>query len=60
MNKKQLVEKLNIRNTTIANLDKGENVNTDVLVKICKALNYDISDIVEILQDIRVLAYAQL
>ena len=33
--------------STIAKLTKGENVNTDVLEKICNALNCEISDIVE-------------
>ena len=48
MNKKALSEKADISNTTIAKLGKGENVNTDVLLKICKTLECDISDIVEI------------
>ncbi|MDD4766209.1 MAG: helix-turn-helix domain-containing protein [Desulfotomaculaceae bacterium] len=34
----------------MAKLGKGENVTTDVLVKICKALDCDISDIVEIVE----------
>ncbi len=33
--------------STIAKLAKGENVNTDVLEKICNALDCEISDIVE-------------
>ena len=49
MNKKTLSEQADISNTTVAKLGKGENVNTDVLVKICKALACDISDIVEII-----------
>ena len=36
---------------TLAKLGKNENVTTDVLVKICKALDCDISDIVEIERD---------
>ena len=31
-----------------ATLGKGENVNTDVLVRICKALDCDLPDIVEL------------
>ena len=49
MNKRALSEQADISNTTVAKLGKGENVNTDVLVKICKALACDISDIVEII-----------
>jgi DNA-binding Xre family transcriptional regulator len=37
-----------ISSTSIAKLSKGENVHTDVLVKICKALSCDTSDIMEI------------
>ncbi|MFY9382932.1 MAG: helix-turn-helix transcriptional regulator [Acetomicrobium sp.] len=37
--------------SSMAKLGKNENVTTDVLVKICKALNCDISDIVEIIDD---------
>ena len=48
MNKKALSEQADISNTTVAKLGKGENVNTDVLVKICRVLECDISDIVEI------------
>jgi len=32
---------------TLAKLSKGENVNTEVLMRICKALNCDICDIME-------------
>lgn len=37
--------------STIAKLSKGENVNTEVLERICKALNCEIGDIVEIKED---------
>ena len=48
MNKRALAEQADISNTTVAKLGKGENVNTDILLKICKTLECDISDIVEI------------
>lgn len=48
MNKRALSEQADISNTTVAKLGKGENVNTDVLLKICRTLECDISDIVEI------------
>lgn len=35
---------------TMAKLGRGENVNTDVLLRICKALDCDIADIMEIEQ----------
>jgi DNA-binding Xre family transcriptional regulator len=37
--------------TTMAKLGKGENVNTDVLLRICNALEVDISDIMEVVPD---------
>ena len=37
-----------ISSVTLAKLGKGENVTTDVLLKICHSLNCEISDIVEI------------
>ena len=35
----------------MAKLGKNENVNTDILVKICSALKCDTSDIMEIEKD---------
>lgn len=48
MNKTMLREQAKLSSGTVAKLGKNENVTTDVLVKICKALDCDISDIVEI------------
>ena len=48
MNKTELREKTKISQSTLAKLSKGENVNTDILERICRALNCKISDIVEI------------
>ena len=36
---------------SVAKLTKGENVQTDILVKICAALNCGIEDIMEILPE---------
>lgn len=48
MNKSDLKELTGLSQSTIAKLSKGENVNTDVLLKICSALKCDIGDIVEV------------
>lgn len=48
MSKVDLRKKAGISTGTLAKLGKNENVTTDVLVKVCKALDCDISDIVEI------------
>lgn len=47
MKKKDLRELSGISPASMAKLGKNENVTTEVLVKICKALKCDISDIVE-------------
>ena len=47
------ISKVDLRKTagistgTLAKLGKNENVTTDVLVKVCEALDCDISDIME-------------
>lgn len=48
MKKKDLREAAGISTASMAKLGKNENVNTDILIKVCKALNCDISDIMEI------------
>lgn len=51
MKKKDLAVCAGISNTSIAKLAKNENVNTDILLKICKALSCDIADIMEVIED---------
>lgn len=51
MMKKDLAEKAQISSASIAKLGRNENVNTDILLKICKALECDISDIMEIVSE---------
>lgn len=48
INKGELVQKAQISKSSLTKLVHGENVTTDVLLKICVALNCDISDIMEI------------
>jgi DNA-binding Xre family transcriptional regulator len=50
MNRRDLKDATGISTATIAKLGKGANVTTDVLLKICKALDCDITDIMEIEQ----------
>ena len=54
MLKKDLAAKAEISSTSIAKLSKNENVNTEILVKICNALHCDISDIMEMVEDSQV------
>jgi len=51
MNKKNLREQTGISTASIAKLTKGENINTDILVKICHALDCNIGDIMDVLPD---------
>lgn len=51
MNKGDLQRLAGISSTSIAKLSKGENLQTEVLVKICVALNCDTSDIMEFERD---------
>lgn len=51
MKKKELCEAAGISSSLIAKLGKNENVTVEVLVKICTALQCDISDIMEIIPD---------
>lgn len=47
MNKKDLMAVTGISSSSIAKLTKGQNVTTDVLCKICEALDCDFKDIME-------------
>jgi len=51
MKKKDLEVVADLSHYTVNKLSKNEAVTTDVLLKICKALSCDISDIMEIVQD---------
>mgnify|MGYP002797726556 FL=1 len=48
MKKKDLCVAAGISHASMAKLGKNENVTTDVLVKICTALQCDIGDIMEL------------
>ena len=49
MKKKDLEEKAGLSHYTINKLNRGENITTDVLAKICIALDCTVDDIMEIL-----------
>ena len=49
MKKKDLVKVAHISTYTINKLNRGDNVNTDTLVKICSALQCSIEDIMEVI-----------
>ena len=51
MKKKDLAAAAGISTFTISKMGKGESVTTDVLGKICSALNCSIEDIMEFIPD---------
>ena len=51
MKKKELIDQTGISRTTIAKMGRDENVSTEILSKICAALNCDIGDIMEMIPD---------
>lgn len=59
LNKQELKKISGVSSTVIAKLGKGENVMTDVLVRICAALHCDITDIVECVEDSSMLPNGQ-
>ena len=51
MKKKELVELSGISKSTITKMTHDEHVSTEMLAKICTALQVDLSDIVEVIPD---------
>jgi Predicted transcriptional regulator len=48
MNKSELQKAAGISWASITKLNRGENIGTDILLRICKTLQCDISEIMEI------------
>lgn len=51
MKKRELCLLAGVSTSSLAKLGKGENVNTDILIKICQSLDCGINDIMEIVPD---------
>jgi DNA-binding Xre family transcriptional regulator len=51
LKKKDLQELAQISNYTINKLNRGDNITTEILEKICTALNCDVGDIMEVVVD---------
>lgn len=47
MTNNELMEKANVSKSTFYKIKNWQNVTTDVLLRICNTLDYDISEIVE-------------
>ena len=52
MKKKDLQSLSGVSSATITKLGRNENVNTEILQKICAALECDISDVIEFIPNI--------
>ena len=59
MKKGDLCVAANVSPSSLAKLRNGENVNTDIIVRICKALNCEPGDIMELSYDDNFLAVAE-
>lgn len=53
LKKKDLQKLAGISSASITKLGKNENVNTEILTKICKALDCDIADIMEMSDEVK-------
>lgn len=51
LKKTDLRQASGISTTSLAKLSKNENINTEILVKICKVLQCDIGDIMEVIEE---------
>ncbi|MBR0575904.1 helix-turn-helix transcriptional regulator [Proteiniclasticum sp. BAD-10] len=51
LKKKDLREMAGISPSTIAKLGRNENINTEVLIKICRALDCDLKEIMELIKE---------
>ena len=51
MKKSDLKEQAGISSASIAKLGKGENITTDVLLKICESMHCHLEDIMETVED---------
>ena len=51
LKKKDLREMAGISPSTIAKLGRNENINTEVLIKICRALDSDLKEIMELIKE---------
>ena len=51
MKKKDLIALSGVSQSSVSKMGRGENVNTDILNRICLSLNCSISDIVEVIPE---------
>lgn len=57
LNKTQLREMAGVSTNVIAKMGKGKNVSMDALIKICKAMQCNIADVVEIVGNYNLMVH---
>lgn len=56
MSKTQLRERAGITTNALAKMGKNENVSTEVICKICKALQCQVEDVIELVDEERIVS----
>ncbi|MDT2758076.1 helix-turn-helix transcriptional regulator [Enterococcus asini] len=51
MSNNELMEKASVSRSTFYKMKNGENITTDIIVRVCDSLNCDISEIMELVND---------
>ena len=51
LKKKDLMEKADISKYTLVRLNRGDNISTETIAKICNALDCGFDDVMEIIKD---------
>lgn len=51
MKRKDLMEESGISSASVAKLGRGDNIQTDVLLRVCEALDFTIEDILETIRE---------
>lgn len=51
LNNTELMEKTNISRSTFYKMKNGENITTDILLRICEGLNCNFYEIMELVKD---------
>ena len=52
LKKKDLMEKADVIKYTLVRLNRGDNISTETVAKICKALDCGFDDIMEIIEEV--------
>lgn len=51
INNKEFMKKTAVSRSTFYKIKNGENITTDIIIRICDSLNCDINEIMELIED---------